>query len=52
MWNLKKKLIQKNLFAKEKQIHRHREQTFGYQSGKGGIKRKEKNKRRGASYSM
>ena len=49
MWNLKKKRIQMNLFAKEKQIHRHREQTFGYQRGKGRIKRKEKKKR--ASYS-
>ena len=36
-----------NLFAKEKQIHRHREQTFGYQRGTGRIKRKEKKRKRG-----
>lgn len=52
MWNLKKKLIQMNLFAKEKPIHRPREQTFVYQRGKGRIKRKEKTKKEGASYSM
>ena len=27
----KKKKIQMNLFAKEKEIHRHRKQTYGYQ---------------------
>ena len=31
MWNLKK-MIQINLFAKQKQTHRHRRQTYGYQS--------------------
>ena len=37
MWNLKKqKMIQMNLFTKQKQTHRHRKQTYGYQSGKGG----------------
>ena len=25
-----------NLFTKQKQTHRHRKQTYGYQSGKGG----------------
>ena len=25
-----------NLFAKQKQTHRHRKQTYGYQRGKGG----------------
>ena len=29
MWNLKKKMIQMNLFTKQK--HRLREQTYGYQ---------------------
>ena len=29
-----KKMIQKNLFPKEKQTHSHRTQTFGYQRGK------------------
>ena len=34
MWNLKKKMIQMNLFTKQK--HRLREQTYGYQGmGKG-----------------
>ena len=32
MQNLKK-LIQMNLFAKQKQTHRHRKQTYGYQRG-------------------
>ena len=27
-------MIQMNLFTKQKQIHRHRKQTYGYQSGK------------------
>ena len=35
MWNLKK-MIQMNLFTKQKQTHRHRKQTYGYQRGKGG----------------
>ena len=35
MWNLKK-MIQMNLFTKQKQTHRHRKQTYGSQSGKGG----------------
>ena len=28
--------MQKNLFTKQKQTHRHRKQTFGYQKGKAG----------------
>ena len=28
-----KKIIQMNLHVKEKQIHRHRKQTYGYQRG-------------------
>ena len=39
MWNHlsveTKKIIQTNLYAKEKQTHRHRTQTYGYQRGKG-----------------
>ena len=33
------KMIQMNLFTKQKQTHRHRKQTYGYQMGKvgGGI---------------
>ena len=34
MWNLKK--IQMNLYIKQKQIQRHRKQTYGYQRGEGG----------------
>ena len=30
------KIVQKDLFTKEKQTHRHRKQTYGYQRGKGG----------------
>ena len=30
MWNLKK-MIQMNLFTKQKQTHRHRKQIYGYQ---------------------
>ena len=39
MWNLKKILIQMNLFTKQKQTHRCRKQIYGYQKGKirGGI---------------
>ena len=29
------KLIQMNLFTKQKQTHRHRNQTYGYQGGEG-----------------
>ena len=29
-------MIQMNLFTKQKQTHRHRKQTYGYQRGKGG----------------
>ena len=29
-------MIQMNLFAKQKQTHRHRKQTYGYQKGKWG----------------
>ena len=37
MWNLKK-VIQVNVFTKQKWIHRHRKQTHGYLRGKrGGI---------------
>ena len=32
----KKKKIQLNLFTKQKQTHRHRKQTYGYQRGKEG----------------
>ena len=32
----KKKMIQMNLFIKQKQTHRLRKQTYGYQSGKSG----------------
>ena len=40
MWNLKKKkMIQMNLFTKQKHIHRHRKQTYGYQRGKAGVGR-------------
>ena len=31
-----RKTIQMNLFAKQKKRHRHREQMYGYQGGKGG----------------
>ena len=31
------KIIQVNLLAKQKQTHRHRKQTYGYQRGKGGM---------------
>ena len=34
VWNLKK-MMQVNLFTKQKQTHRHRRQTYGYQRGKG-----------------
>ena len=30
-----KKMIQMNLFTKQKQTHRYRKQTYGYQRGKG-----------------
>ena len=33
MWNLK--IIQISLFRKQKETHRHRKQTHGYQRGKG-----------------
>ena len=32
MWNLKK-MIEMNLYTKQKQTHRHRKQTYGYQKG-------------------
>ena len=32
----KKKTVQMNLFTKQKQIHRLRKQTYGYQKGRGG----------------
>ena len=35
MWNFKKK-IQMNLYTKQKWTHRHRKQTYGYQTGKWG----------------
>ena len=31
-----RKMIQMNLFAKQKQRHRYREQMYGYQGGRGG----------------
>ena len=31
-----KKMIQMNLFTKQKQTHRHRKQAYGYQKGKVG----------------
>ena len=31
-----KNMIQMNLITKQKQTHRHRKQTYGYQRGKGG----------------
>ena len=34
MWNLKK-MVQMNLFTKDKQSHRCRKQIYGYQGGKG-----------------
>ena len=34
MWNLKK-MIQMNLFTKQKQTHRLRKQIYGYQGGRG-----------------
>ena len=38
IWNLKK-MIQMNLFTKQKQTHRHRKQTYGYQRGWQGWER-------------
>lgn len=35
MWNLKKKKIQMNFYAKQKQPHRHGKQTYSHQRGKG-----------------
>ena len=35
MWN-QKKMIQMNLFTKQKQTHRLRERTYGYQRGRVG----------------
>ena len=35
MWNLKK-MMQVNLFTKQKQTHRYRKQTYGYQGVKWG----------------
>ena len=35
MWNLEK-MVQMNSFAKQKQRHRYREQTYGYQVEKEG----------------
>ena len=34
-----KKIIQINLFMKQKQTHKHRKQTYGYQSGKARVGR-------------
>ena len=34
LWNLKKN-DKMNLFTKQKQTHRHRKQTYGYQRGEG-----------------
>ena len=33
---LKKKVIQMNFYQKQKQTHRHRKQSYGYQRGKMG----------------
>ena len=33
------KIMQMSLFTKEKQTHRHRKQTYGYQRGKGERKK-------------
>ena len=30
------RIIQMNLYTKQKQTHKHRKQTYSYQSGKGG----------------
>ena len=35
MWNLKK-MVQMNLFTKQKQTHKHGKQAYGYQRGKVG----------------
>ena len=35
MWNLEK-IVQMNLFTKQKYSHRYRKQTYGYQGEKGG----------------
>ena len=34
VWTLK--IMQMNLYTKQKQTHRHRKQNYGYQRGKGG----------------
>ena len=39
MWNFKKKMIQMNLYTKQKQTRRHRKQTCSYQR-RGGVNRK------------
>ena len=31
-----KQMVQINFFTNQKQTHRHRKQTYGYQRGKGG----------------
>ena len=31
-----RKIVKMNLFTKQKQTHRHRKQTYGYQRGRGG----------------
>ena len=36
-----KKMIQTNLYTKQKLVHRHRRQTYGYQKGKEGGKNEE-----------
>ena len=33
MWNIFK-MIQRNVFTEQKQTHRHRKETYGYQRGK------------------
>ena len=35
MWNLKKKMVKMSLYTKQKETHRHKKQTYGYQRGKG-----------------
>ena len=36
IYGIKKKKVQINLFPKQKETHRHRKQTYGYQRGKWG----------------
>ena len=40
MWNLKEKKTRMDLFPKQKETHKHRKQTYGYQKGKWSGRRK------------